>query len=304
MFIDPGFVSSSSLAESKLRKIAKPGSGVSALCSYAKRHLIRVFPDGRRIASSNFDPMPVWLSGCQIAALNYQKFGWKVWLNEGMFRMNGKSGYVLKPSQMLNAVSTGIIDAKKTETLPTPSKAYSSVGDESLTRMSDKMMQITGHDSFSKEFALPWTLKPNLFSKREFCVTIISGHYLPRSIKAEKSNRKQITNPYVEVSLHGLMEKENEFSHVQKTSWVKSNGFNPRWNETFKFDVLLPELSLLSLVVRSKDSTAGGKKKGSFVAQQVIPLLAIRTGFRVVALNFFNGAPMDGARLFCRFYWS
>mmetsp|Transcript_13176 Transcript_13176/g.15209 ORF Transcript_13176/g.15209 Transcript_13176/m.15209 type:complete len:329 (+) Transcript_13176:172-1158(+) len=302
-FKDPGFASSSSLVETKMRKLAKPGPSVSALNSYSKRHLIRVFPGGIRITSSNFDPIPAWLGGCQIVALNYQKFGRKVWLNQGKFRMNGGCGFVLKPEVMRNSVSTGLIENNRLKVISeSVNLAHSHSEEPTSIKVPSKAKKLTGHDSICVNHTLPWTLKSS-FPKSQLKVTIISGHYLPRTTGAEKNNRREIINPYIDLSMHGLMEKEGEHKNVYKTYWVSANGFNPRWNESFTFDVLLPELSLLSFVVRSKDSNTGNAKKGNFVAQQVIPVSAIRCGYRVVPLCFLNGAQMDSAMLFCRFVW-
>lgn len=300
-FKDPGFVSSCSLSESKMRKISKTSQGASLLNSCTKNHIVRVFPDGRRISSSNYNPIPAWLCGCQVAALNYQRFGWKVWLNEGMFRLNGKSGYILKPPQLLKAASTGI-QKSQNELLPLGENNDNS-NSGSRMKVTAMIRQYSGIEYISKKSVQPWSLKPESFKRKTLMVTIISGHYLPRTIRAEKTNKKQVINPYVEVSLHGLMQKEGEFFKANRTSWVHRNGFNPTWNETFVFDVLYTDLSLLSFIVRSRESRSGAKNSGEFVGQQVIPVSALRCGYRVVPLNFYNGAPMDGALLFCRFYW-
>jgi hypothetical protein len=42
---------------------------------YNKKFLTRVYPAGLRIKSSNFDPLPHWLVGCQLVAQNFQTFG-------------------------------------------------------------------------------------------------------------------------------------------------------------------------------------------------------------------------------------
>jgi len=36
--------------------------------------MTRVYPVGKRITSSNYNPVPHWLCGCQVVALNYQTF--------------------------------------------------------------------------------------------------------------------------------------------------------------------------------------------------------------------------------------
>lgn len=43
--------------------------------THTERHLMRVYPAGMRIDSSNFNPVPLWACGVQLAALNYQTEG-------------------------------------------------------------------------------------------------------------------------------------------------------------------------------------------------------------------------------------
>ena len=122
-----------------------------------ERQLVRTYPKGVRIDSSNYNPLPMWNCGMQMVALNYQSPGTSqctstpqyttvhhstpqyttvyhsislyitvyhsipvcvlycklqysvnsssssdVWmhLNQGLFRLNGGCGYVLKPEVM------------------------------------------------------------------------------------------------------------------------------------------------------------------------------------------------------------
>jgi hypothetical protein len=57
--------------------------------------LMRTYPAGSRIDSSNFDPNLFWRMGIQIVALNWQNWDEGMMLNEGMF--SGSDGYILKP---------------------------------------------------------------------------------------------------------------------------------------------------------------------------------------------------------------
>lgn len=59
------------------------------------RHLMRVFPKGTRISSTNLHPEKYWGVGAQICALNWQTYTTSVQLNDALF--NGTPGYVLKP---------------------------------------------------------------------------------------------------------------------------------------------------------------------------------------------------------------
>jgi len=62
--------------------------------------LARIYPGGMRVDSSNYDPVPAWVAGAQIVALNYQTGSEPTYLNDGKFLDNGRCGYVLKPKYM------------------------------------------------------------------------------------------------------------------------------------------------------------------------------------------------------------
>ncbi|KFH48906.1 1-phosphatidylinositol 4,5-bisphosphate phosphodiesterase-like protein [Hapsidospora chrysogenum ATCC 11550] len=67
----------------------------SELWEHNKKFLMRAYPKGLRITSTNLNPAPFWGSGTQIVALNWQQTDEGIMLNEGMFA--GTGGYVLKP---------------------------------------------------------------------------------------------------------------------------------------------------------------------------------------------------------------
>ncbi|KAG6039675.1 hypothetical protein E4U41_002309 [Claviceps citrina] len=65
------------------------------LFRHNRDYLLRAYPSGLRIRSSNLMPTIFWASGAQIVALNWQQTDEGMMLNEGMFA--GTGGYVLKP---------------------------------------------------------------------------------------------------------------------------------------------------------------------------------------------------------------
>lgn len=67
----------------------------SLFFAHNKRHLMRTYPAGTRVDSSNMDPSGHWRRGVQFAALNWQTLDVALMLNEAMFA--GTQGYVLKP---------------------------------------------------------------------------------------------------------------------------------------------------------------------------------------------------------------
>lgn len=68
---------------------------------YNQTHMSRTFPSGKRIESSNYSPILAWSTGCQMVALNIQTPDEPLLINDGRFRENGGSGYVLKPSILM-----------------------------------------------------------------------------------------------------------------------------------------------------------------------------------------------------------
>ena len=82
-----------SLSEKKLMEVHQ-SQGLS-LFSHNRNFLMRAFPSGMRVSSSNLDPSVFWRKGVQMVALNWQKWDAGMMLNEGMFA--GSGGWVLKP---------------------------------------------------------------------------------------------------------------------------------------------------------------------------------------------------------------
>ncbi|XP_061404388.1 1-phosphatidylinositol 4,5-bisphosphate phosphodiesterase gamma-1-like [Lethenteron reissneri] len=91
----------SSLNESKAEKVSA-GARARDFLAHNARYLSRIYPKGQRIDSSNYDPVPMWLCGTQMVALNFQTPDKPMQLNEAFFCMNGRSGYLLKPECMLD----------------------------------------------------------------------------------------------------------------------------------------------------------------------------------------------------------
>lgn len=83
-----------SLSENGVQEVHQKSA--RELFDHNKKYLMRAYPSGLRIGSSNLDPAPFWRKGIQIVALNWQKWDEGMMLNEGMFA--GTGGYVLKPA--------------------------------------------------------------------------------------------------------------------------------------------------------------------------------------------------------------
>ncbi|KAL7934801.1 putative phospholipase C [Trichoderma chlorosporum] len=76
----------------------------AALFNHNRDYLLRAYPAGFRIGSSNLNPAIFWGGGAQMIALNWQETDEGMMLNEGMF--TGTGGYVLKPQGYRPKLST------------------------------------------------------------------------------------------------------------------------------------------------------------------------------------------------------
>ncbi|KAM3691571.1 hypothetical protein ACB098_08G024300 [Castanea mollissima] len=99
--IDTNTVRRLSLSEQELENAVKTHG--AAIIRFTQRNLLRVYPKGMRLDSSNYDPMLGWTHGAQMVALNMQGHAKFLWIMQGMFRANGGCGYVKKPDFLLPA---------------------------------------------------------------------------------------------------------------------------------------------------------------------------------------------------------
>lgn len=99
-FSDP-MDGSASLSEGK---VARYMEGGFSLATYTSKRLVKSFPKGLRQDSSNMDPIPSWICGIQSVAMNMQTAGEYLDLVNGLFRINGNCGYVLKPETLIDGL--------------------------------------------------------------------------------------------------------------------------------------------------------------------------------------------------------
>ncbi|KAF9462862.1 hypothetical protein BDZ94DRAFT_1260487 [Collybia nuda] len=84
-----------SLSETVANKMIK--TGIQDLIKHCRTHLVRVYPKGLRLNSTNYEPHRYWSAGAQLVAMNWQTFDLGYMINHAMFQRNGRAGYVLKP---------------------------------------------------------------------------------------------------------------------------------------------------------------------------------------------------------------
>ncbi|NXG08071.1 PLCZ1 phosphodiesterase, partial [Sakesphorus luctuosus] len=206
-----------SIGESKARKFVKHSA--KQFISHTTRFITRIYPRGRRMTSSNYNPQEFWNVGCQMVALNFQTQGIPMELQHGKFLDNGGCGYVLKP-----------------EFLRDPNTTFTP--------------QTVG--GYSKPMSLS--------------IRLISGHQLPPSTKS-KTNK---ADPFVQIEIYGVPEDQGR----RKSSVVKSNALSPKWNETFSFNIQVPELAMIRFCVEDELSVVNHE----FLGQYTLPVMSLNTG--------------------------
>ncbi|KAI5617620.1 1-phosphatidylinositol 4,5-bisphosphate phosphodiesterase delta-3-A-like, partial [Silurus asotus] len=118
-------------------------------------------------------------------------------------------------------------------------------------------------------------------------IKVISAQQLPKP-DTEKLN--SIVDPLVWVETHGTPIDNNK----KKTHRIDNNGFNPRWDCTFKFLLHVPQLVLVRFVVEDHDYTA----RNEFLGQFTLPFTSMRTGYRHVRLLRSDSSSLSPASLF------
>ncbi|KAG2730501.1 hypothetical protein I3843_01G289800 [Carya illinoinensis] len=98
--LDPEKVRRLSLSEQQLEKAVQIHG--KEIVRFTQRNILRVYPKGIRIDSSNYNPLIGWSHGAQMVAFNMQGYGRSLWLMHGMFKANGGCGYIKKPDFLLN----------------------------------------------------------------------------------------------------------------------------------------------------------------------------------------------------------
>uniref|UniRef100_UPI003AAC74CA 1-phosphatidylinositol 4,5-bisphosphate phosphodiesterase epsilon-1-like n=1 Tax=Centroberyx gerrardi TaxID=166262 RepID=UPI003AAC74CA len=86
----------SSVNENAAKRLCRRYS--QKLIQHTVCQLLRTYPAATRIDSANPNPLPFWLHGIQLVALNYQTDDLPMQLNTALFEANGGCGYVLKPA--------------------------------------------------------------------------------------------------------------------------------------------------------------------------------------------------------------
>ncbi|XP_017679399.1 PREDICTED: 1-phosphatidylinositol 4,5-bisphosphate phosphodiesterase zeta-1 isoform X1 [Lepidothrix coronata] len=122
-------------------------------------------------------------------------------------------------------------------------------------------------------------------------IRLISGHQLPPS-SLSKTNK---ADPLVQIEIYGVPEDQAK----KKSSVVKSNALCPKWNETFSFNIQVPELAMIRFCVEDEVSLVNNE----FLGQYTLPVLSLNTGYRNIPLLTREGIKIESASLFAHIWY-
>ncbi|XP_035386699.1 inactive phospholipase C-like protein 2 isoform X2 [Electrophorus electricus] len=118
-------------------------------------------------------------------------------------------------------------------------------------------------------------------------IKVISGQHLPKP--RGSAAKGDVVEPYIYVEIHGIPADCAE----QRTKTVTQNGDNPIFDESFEFQINLPELAILRFVVLDDDYIGD-----EFIGQYTIPFECLQPGYRHVPLQSLTGEFLPNTTLF------
>ncbi|KAJ7672409.1 1-phosphatidylinositol-4,5-bisphosphate phosphodiesterase 1 [Mycena polygramma] len=245
-----------SLSEKTASKMIRSGAVLDVI-KHNRTHLVRIYPKGTRLKSSNYLPHNYWSAGAQLVAINWQTLDLGYMMNHAMFHRNGGSGYVLKPRALRlpnqkdllakkteHVLEVGIISAQQ---LPSP-KDGSGLPDRGSGSVSvDPFVEVSLH-------------VPDWSGFRQHQLGLLTP---PSPLPATSSVN----------------------TIVYRTSAVKNNGFNPVWEEKMRIPFSCVGDMMDLIFVRFAVRQDGSKDDDEPLAVYCASLACLQQGYRHLPLH-------------------
>ncbi|TVY82950.1 1-phosphatidylinositol 4,5-bisphosphate phosphodiesterase [Lachnellula suecica] len=267
-----------SFMENTFDKNSKTPDDKRAITKHNMRYMMRVYPNGWRVASTNFDPLKYWRRGVQMVALNWQTYDLGMQINDAMFA-GGKdqSGYVHKPSEL---------------------QEYKMIPNEAGV----------GHIKRERKnvnFSIDVISAQQLMRPKGLSPSRSVDPYV--EVEVYHADDKEKENKGV-VGEGGLEAPSKDGSsglgtpHKRRTHIVKENGFNPIFDKKFSFDLTTkhPELVFVRWTIRCSPDGNNFSDKGTPLATYTAKLGSLKQGYRTLPLYDGNGDQFLFSTLFCR----
>ncbi|KAH8112886.1 PLC-like phosphodiesterase [Phellopilus nigrolimitatus] len=255
-----------SLSERTANKVLR--QSMFDLVKHNRTHVVRIYPNGTRLNSSNFEPHKYWSAGAQLVAINWQTFDLGYMINHAMFQRNGRAGYVLKPPALCNP---------NKELLSKRSKHFldlTIISAQQLPRRKDAEGREIIDGSIIDPYIEVSTHVPD-WARSPFLPDAPSV-YPPRTGSSPTSSPASSASGASSASLP----RETSV----RTGVVKNNGFNPVWEEplSLPFDVVadMRDLVFVRFAVRAEVGDAAEP-----LAVYCVSLGSLQQGYRHLPLH-------------------
>ncbi|KAI9841727.1 MAG: Phospholipase C [Thelocarpon superellum] len=261
-----------SFAERTFEGLCRDGDVKAQLDKHNVRHLMRVYPSGFRINSSNFDPNKFWRRGVQMAALNWQTYDLGVQMNDAMFAAGvDRTGYVLKP-----------------ETLRQPRRRM----DADLLETEKKLVTFSIEMISAQQLPRPrgWS------SDRSLDPYIVLEFFCADDKAKGAATGEGGLDASARNGMSGI-----GLPHRRRTKIIQGNGYNPIFNDKFhlSLETKFPELVFVRWTVyNSTDGRSYGDKNGA-LATYTAKLSSLQQGYRHLPLFDTRGERFLFSTLFC-----
>lgn len=262
--------------------------GMLDLIKHAQTHLVRTYPKGTRLKSTNYLPHRYWAAGAQLVAINWQTSDLGCMINHAMFLRNGRSGYVLKPASLRpgNHKLKDVVCRRKTYELD-----ITIISGQQIPRPRDK----DGRDIITKSTMDPY-VHVSLYipdwpgaqksgnSQGDSSSQVIAPGTSPSK---RSSIRRSIEQTGVAPSSRYALQNASTPAKVirAQTDPVKNNGFNPDWQSSLKlkFEVAADMLDLVFIRFCVRDE--GDDEDDRALALYCTSLGSLKQGYRHLPLH-------------------
>jgi len=273
-----------SIGEAKALKLLADGRAFE-WAQHTTQQLSRLYPRGRRVESSNYDPSPFWNCGVQMTALNYQTYDLPMQINNAKFMCNGGCGYVLKPRYLRLPSNDGCL-AKPT-TLE-PSRPHETPSLDIPLIFHVIRIQPLG----ALHIPTPGEARGNMDAKH-------FSHFIWWN-QPKLTPVAAVIDPFISVEVYGgrfacaTCDREVcQHGSTWQSSAVQRNGMNPRWTDE-QVEVITSHPELAQMVISICYRPA--KARVRVLATAALPVSCLRGGVRSVQMLDEHGAPI----LFCK----
>lgn len=268
-----------SLAERDFERLCGDPEIESQLEKHNMRYLMRVYPSGFRLKSTNFDPLAFWRRGAQMVALNWQTYDLGMQMNDAMFAGGSdRTGYVLKPKELRQ-----------------PSHFPESTPDPVTSKVQKQLIRFSVDLISAQQLPLPHSstyehgLDPYVEIEM-YCAEDKGKGFATGEGGKDASARNGISGIGA--------------PHRRRSAVVQSNGYNPVFNDKFKLslETKYPDLVFIRWTVwnspdgRNYNNIVSMDPLATFTAK----LNSLEEGYRHLPLCDPNGDQFLFSTLFCK----